>query len=365
MKNLFKFALAAVVLLGMTSCSDEESKTPPPGGGDGKISIRIAGTPGTRIAPGDSEVIAENESKVTSYTVYVFDYSSGNLERSVTGDPDHVTLIEGLSTATTKRVFVVANFNPGTVTNYSTLVNTARNGSLMGAEAEVASVGMVMVGESASAVTLSSTATTDVTVNLKRLLAKVTLGTITLSDESGLDPAKFVLQGVSIQRVATYANFSGGTFNPAQVQQWIGGKIGPVSAIANMEYANAISLSSPVINVPSAPFNNYFYVPENDSPTTSPTVITLQGTYDGTPYYYPIAINSVIDNVGGASTDGTLIKSNHQYRVNITIKNPIGNPGEGSTDPEPDPDTPIEAADLEVTIIVDPWELEIVQNTEI
>ncbi len=363
MKNLLKITLAAIMFCGLASCSNDDN---PPSGGDGKISIRIAGDPasqGSRHAAGDALV---DESLVTSYFICIYDYASGNCERVVIGDPDHVTVIEGLSTATQKRVFVLANYpvaNQDAISveiselDYESFSELRIPGSMMWSSSLIEEYGLMMVGESESAVTLSSTQTTEVTVHIKRLMAKVTLGDITLSDESGLDPSKFVLESVSIQRINSVSSFllDDYVFYDDSTPAFFGGIQGTISQAGsgNTEYLNDISIPSPAVDTPYT-FGNYFYVTRNNG-TLSSTLICLTAKYDGVTYYYPVIVNPP---AGGntTGTTGDYIESNHQYRVNITIKNPVGTN---------DPDTPITSADLEVTIVVDPWELEIVQNSEI
>ncbi len=362
MKPLWKYCLAAIVLFGAAACSKDDNT---PSGGSGKISIRIAGDPasqGSRIATGDVFV---DEDLINGYFICVYDYATGNCEKVVVGDPSHVTVIDGLSTASTKRVLVMANYPTSDTPmiaewasgmSYDEFSLNNFPATRLWVEVLVPQYGMIMAGEAAGAVTLSSSETTEVTVHLKRVAAKVTLGDITLSDEMGLDPSKFVLKSVSVQRINYFSNIAPDSydfFEDPTDASFYGGIVGSLSSRVSVEHLDNITLSSPVADTPYT-FGNYFYVSRNDGSIES-TLLCLTADYDGTEYHYPVIINPP---AGGntTGTTGDYIESNHQYRVNITIKNPIGTN---------DPDTPITSADLEVTIVVDPWELEIVQNTEI
>ena len=101
--------------------------------------------------------------------------------------------------------------------------------------------------------------------------------------------------------------------------------------------------------------NRYFYVFPNDNSGGNATLITLVGTYDGQPAYFPFRIN---DKSGedGATSDGTFIQRNHVYTVNVTLKRLGG----GSTDPE----VPADPASLTVTVEPQEWATELVQNVE-
>ena len=93
----------------------------------------------------------------------------------------------------------------------------------------------------------------------------------------------------------------------------------------------------------------------NDNSGGNATLITLVGTYDGQPTYFPFRIN---DKSGedGATSDGTFIQRNHVYTVNVTLKRLGG----GSTDPE----VPADPASLTVTVEPQEWATELVQNVE-
>ncbi len=101
--------------------------------------------------------------------------------------------------------------------------------------------------------------------------------------------------------------------------------------------------------------NNFWYVLPNNNPMI-PTLLTLEGTYDGEDYFYPVAINAV-DNDGepeGDTTDGTNIKRNMRYIINIEFEDFYG------TD---NPDDPAMGTNLIVTVKPVPWEGPINQVT--
>lgn len=104
---------------------------------------------------------------------------------------------------------------------------------------------------------------------------------------------------------------------------------------------------------------NYWYVLPNDNADEggvnyageNPTLLTLMGLYGTDPYYYPVAINS--EDGASDTTDGTNIKRNMQYVVNVTFSQLIG-----SNNPE----DPTKATVLTVTVEPIAWEGPINQN---
>lgn len=85
------------------------------------------------------------------------------------------------------------------------------------------------------------------------------------------------------------------------------------------------------------------------------TLITLAGTYAGEPTYFSFRINDGTVT-GGGTNDGTFIRRNSVYTVNVTLRRLGG----GSTDPEVTADP----ASLTVTVEPQEWATELVQNVE-
>ena len=92
---------------------------------------------------------------------------------------------------------------------------------------------------------------------------------------------------------------------------------------------------------------------DNDDGNT--TLITLAGTYDGQPAYFPFRINDKA-GPGEASSDGTFIRRNYVYTVNVKLKRLGG----GSSNPE----VPADPASLDITVEPQDWTAELVQDVE-
>ena len=78
-----------------------------------------------------------------------------------------------------------------------------------------------------------------------------------------------------------------------------------------------------------------------------PRLITLAGTYDGQPAYFPFRINDKPGSRRSYPATGPSFSRNHVYTVNVTLKRLGG----GSADPE----VPADPASLTVTVEPQEW----------
>lgn len=305
-------------------------------------------TAGSRaVAPTtDPELTAleEAENALKNVTVFVFN-NNGTLDKkhqfSTTGLTETITgLLAG-----PKKVVVLANVPSGVVfpdgIGYDWFADAA-NVIELGTQ-EVATNGLFMSGE--GTVTLVADQTAAATVSISRLVAKVKLGTVKIEPDAGHDASKFVLDKVMIMKARGSATMGIPTvaYTP---DLFYGGMAGAKSTakdyltedIAADDYAN-----------------RYFYVLPSDDDDKNTTLLTLAGTYDGEPVYYPFRINDKI-GTDGQTSDGTYIKRNTGYVINVTLKKL----GSGSSDPE----VPADPASLTVTVEPQAWETDLIQNVE-
>jgi len=266
------------------------------------------------------------------------------------------------------------------------------------------SKGFLMTGESAPIQLTAGNNTA--TIQVKRVVAKIELGDITFDDAVQLsDLASFDLTEAAIQRAAAYSTLAAGAVTTPTTPSptWYGGfgledgstvsAKGP-DALANTKFDGTTALdgfqpylidlynvklnmgehmgtvmggTEDMIDVADdfpgtlasaktttgnavVPFSpkGFWYVLPNSS-TEKFTLLTLKGTYKGTPFYYPIEIN---DPDGQAEADddsyeGNYVQRNTHYIVNIHFKNFTG---------VANPDLPSVAANIDVTVTVADWE---------
>lgn len=363
------FTLLSMLLIA--SCSDNEDETTGrPDDGVASITVAVKGQPATRaVGPSDPNPAVEN--LVSNFTVFVFNYNTGDLEqaKSFTFANDQLTgKLTGLSTGTTKRVVAIVNvptsFNVANINNYNQLDTNlitleSQNGN------NITTVGLFMSGETTTPLELNA-GDNQVTIPVKRLVAKVILKSVIY----GADPTtlpNYALNQVSVQKARMSATTFGDIVEPAgdATANYAGGIASP--ATADVKFNNTYDFLSESLTIPAgyqvgnniiATTNEerYFYVLPNDGVSGNPTMLTLSGKYGTveTDAYYPFVINGT--NVEGGAPDGTFIKSNKIYAISVLISHP--------TTPSNDPNKIPAQGVLSVTITPQDWDVTIDQNVE-
>ncbi|MCC8089027.1 MAG: hypothetical protein LIO79_07170 [Rikenellaceae bacterium] len=347
----FLVILIGVVVLMVTGCSktdhvEEENSA-------GSLIVRIEGVTKSRSI----EDLTEADSKIFNYKVYVFGWTSGILEAAVTGNASHPTTITGLSTATTKRVVVLANMGAyyPVVENYSEMFETIGKITLDTQNPGIIPErGYLMSGSSGSEVRLSSSATVEERITISRAVAKISLESLTFIPDTGHEIGKLEIVGVGVQRVAPEVTLVPlkSYYTVGQPDSYHYGGIAasdPELQVRNFLYDD--------LNLGTVPYEinhkyelgNFFLVFPNDSEENC-TLLTISAKYAGEQIYYPIKINS---QTGSGNTDGRFVENNKHYKLNVTVKKL----GEGTTDPE----IPPTDADLDVIVTVEDWDV-ITQN---
>lgn len=363
----FNLLLLSAMLLG-TSCSDNNDE----GLEDGtaSITVSIKGQPTTRTI-GSSTANSEAENRVTNFTVFVFNYNSGALERSGSFNfsQDQLTgRITDINTGTRKRIVTLVNvptdFQVSSITSYSQLDTNqitleSQNGTA------VQTTGFFMTGQTDEAVTLTS-GENSITIPVKRLVSKVVLKSLKYNADLTSLP-NYALTGVSIQKARINGTPLANLVQPGgnDVDNYAGGVATPngITPVFNLTYTflnEALALPDGYTNnsdvIATANDERYFYVLPNDNTGNNATMLTLAAEF-GEPtalsYYYPIVING---SEGQGSTDGTYVGSNKIYDISIVISHP--------DQPTEDPNTVPSVGVLNVTITPQDWENPIEQQVE-
>lgn len=384
----------------IAGCAKDEA---PQGNADGVLTVSIKSEKSTRAvsdATNTAAVVDAFEKNVYGFSAYVFGWDTGDLEASGTSADGTPITITGLNTAGAKRIVVIANGDRANYPN-SDIPLFANNSNYSRIESGYVSLtdqtfssftdltkGFLMTGENATPKTLSAGANSE-TITVKRVVAKVQLGTVTFGDGVDIsDIANFNITGIAPQRAAVYSRLSTGAITTAPTspaQSWVGGFTGGSVSAVNAALADVVDLRTDYINgiftafgytgyddatIPAAKSygsektdktvtpaaytgKNFFYILPN-SDVDKYTLLTLQGTYNGTQFFYPIEINDpdVISN--DDSADGQYVKRNTIYTINLTFTKFTG---------ETDPDLPGVAADLAVTVDVADWEGPVTQDS--
>lgn len=353
MKKMLFAGLAALGILA-AGCSKDQNIPDNNGSETGNASLRVAikGESATSRATGSPTT--DDEKTVHSFTVYVFNNSSGVLEANQTFTGLEGRL-NGLGVASQKKVVVFVNQPAGfpSVSNYDDLSDASTMVAL-GSQVpgDFSSTGLFMSGEAADPVTLTTGSVASVEVTVKRLTAKVRLSGLTVTPAEGLSLDDFELTGVSIQKARD--KFSPMGAMSTSGFSYVGGVQMEGSGLTPVSYLNEL------YNLPGGYAGTkldpeiYFYVFPNDNTDNNATLMNIYGEYKGDPMYYTFRINDKMAE--GSTTDGTWIQRNKIYTLNVTLKK-IGSGGE-------DPNVPNEEVSMDVQVVVADWENELVQNVE-
>lgn len=370
MRRLSISLFTLLSLLFITSCSDNDDDTVKPVDGIANITVAVKGQPTSRSI-GSSETNPAVENLVSNFTVFVFNYDTGDLEqaKSFTFANDQLTgKLEGISTGTTKRIVTIVNvpssFKVADINNYSQLDTNLITLESQNS-ADLATVGLFMSGETTDALVLKP-GDNAVTIPVKRLVAKVILKSVIY----GADPTtlpNYALNQVSVQKARMSATTFGDIVEPIgdATANYAGGIASPASS--DIKFNNTYDFLSESLTIPSgyqvgkniiasSSEERYFYVLPNDGASGNPTMLTLSGKYGtvATDAYYPFVINGA--NVEGGTPDGTFIKSNKIYAISVLISHP--------TTPSNDPNKVPAQGVLSVTITPQDWDMTIDQNVE-
>lgn len=366
--SLCLFMLSSIFLA--TSCSDDDDNRNGQGEESASLTVRIAGEPNTRYV-GDSSAPAV-ESVVSNFTVFVFNFVTGDLERLESfqvSAGDYTRQVTGLSTGTPKRVVAFVNVPTGldlsTYTSYSQL-----NTDMITLESQnstaTQTTGLFMSGETTESLLLSATQPNTVTIPVSRRVAKVVLTGLIINPTVAAELPLLTLSGVSIQLARLTGTPIGAPGQPTgeATASYAGGIASPAGATPNFNLTEGYLLEPLTIpagyvagtQIITTDTERYFYVLPDNGVDGFPTMLALSGTYGTTnpdASYYPIVING--STVEG-ETDGTFVQSNMIYEISITMVQP----GVYSEDPNV---VPSQVA-LDVTITPQPWAATINQPVE-
>lgn len=328
--------LLSVFTLLLMGCSENSEKNN--SGGLASMQITLRGDARkTPLAVGPSTPNPALEGLVSNFTVFVFNYTSGNLEKSeqftITAD-NYTAQITDLSTGTEKRVVVYVNvpedMNLADVKTYGDLRQNILTLDSQYAD-NIATTGLFMSGETANPVSLQASQQNNVTITVKRRVAKVILRSLKVTPAADAELSEFVLQGVSIQKARLTATPIGAILADAgtPTQSYAGGLASPAGATQDFNltrtYLNE-TISAPTINagtdiIASDDEQRYFYVLPNDNTNNNATLMAIYGTYGVAPQpaYYPFVINGSANGTGGNSTDGNYIECNKIYALDVTL----------------------------------------------
>lgn len=371
--------MCMVVAVFASSCSSEEEIPAPK---TAELSLTISGSQNNTSARSVGEVGAEgtvnriaigifnSDGSVNTIAEYAFadltDNGDGSYTATLTCSPGKgctIAVVANAPSGTFAAVGSKAVFLSKTVD----LAQTANVGNT-----DQISTNLPMSGESA-AVDFTANASTDATVSLSRLVARVSLNKVsTAFDPTGqYASATFKITKVFLYNALKTSKVHTGDASatiPSSPGYYHGGTVSGTTWTEGSDFIRD-DLSEAVKVDASTPYttSHFFYAFPNPSTNLTKTKLVIAGVFDqdgsGTAYdeetvYYPIVINK--------SQSGTTITENGETKIGRTgylDRNTVYNlsaviKGKGVSDPSQD----IEPADLNLTVTVADWTLTVTQE---
>lgn len=381
---LYALAFAALA----SSCGSEDENAGRGAAKTASLRLNISGNSGAKTRA-TADALPQDEATIHRLTIGLF-YADGSVNTIVepdlsSADATGTIAVEGiLCSPGVCDVIVVANAPEGTFAGVQTknefvgknvsLVQTVRDG-------QQASDLLPMSGVSEQPVVLEAGKSVAASVNLSRLVARISISSIRSAFSLNYADATFMLHRIFLCNALEASRVSPGDITqtmPAQPTWLHGGVVseqpdgsflwteGAGFLLNDVTPAEGIPITSDEYTVPY-----WFYAFANND-ATNRTKLVLSGYFDPDGpagpkepvyVYYPIVVNrsqtgTVITPSGqtaqNAIGDGTIVR-NRDYRIKAVIK------GDG----EPTPGTEVVPSSLELTVSVDDWTLKIVQEVEL
>ena len=289
----------------------------------------------------------ENEAKVNTLQVFVFQSSSG--------------LIDGYESASNTLTISKVDCTAGTrdivcVANAPSLGSVGKKSDLLAALSLLSDNGtskFVMVGKKEKENVTSNYSTT---VNVDRIASRVKIDNIKRQFTA---PGLVALESSDFQVTRIYVTNAVGNyaygFSPAATTVWYSSILNSPASIATdndllyYKYSSPKSLGQGSSTGDSRSFYTYPNATSSDSSTARVTRLVVECRIASNYYTYPILIKE--------------IGYNHSYQINELVITRLGNPSNGDDIVDPGEDEPIVPVQSSITVQVNDWEEVLVNET--
>ena len=384
-RHFFLWLYVIILIVLVSSCSSSEENGEHQGGAKtARLSLKLSGKASVR-STGAS--LPDNESTIQSLVVGLF-YGDGSVNTIVkptmTSDGNGgISADDILCSPGTCDVIAVANVDPNVFTNVQTkneFIGKTVSLSQTSEDGRQTSDHLPMSGISKSSVNLEAGKSVSAEVNLSRLVARISISSIRTAFSLNNADATFTLDRIFLCNALETSFVSPGDVTQTMPAEptWLHG--GTVKEQPDGSYLwtkgtgyllNDVTPEGGIIMNPDEYIVPYWFYAFANNSTSNRTKLVLSGYFDpdgagpaqASYVYYPIVVNqmqtgTVItpsnETVTSGIGDGT-ISRNRNYRIKAVIK------GDG----EPNPGGEIQPSSLDLTVQVDDWTLEIVQEVEV
>ncbi len=376
-KNYFLSMLALTALtVGFASCNNDDEANGT-AGKSATLTISVK-APDSR-ATSTTAPSASDDATISNYTVFVFN-DLGVLENRVNGTAATMQ-ITGVTTKA-KDVYVIANASnlataiPATVNSKSRL--EAWVGDLNGDASQLTN--RWAAGKNDAALTFNASNEATATATLKFISARITLKIEPMADYTltPTDNRSLKLKSVAILNAGGATKLFSTSLIPSAAERtaasfagkpYYAGITMPTPDMANVptDYTVASFLKDDISTVDKADFTGkyfYHYSFENaaSAPTMYPTIVVIEGEYDGKAIYYPVHLASYqtfdTGTTGSISSNGVERGNSYDITIKLTGKAKFEDggtyPGETGGDDDPT-DDPAEDGKINISISINNW----------
>ena len=354
MKKMFFAALAATMMFA--SCSKDNNEAIAPQGEGAKVIVNI-NTPESKAAG----TAATGDNTITSYSIFIFD-ATGALVGSANGSASSQ---EVTTTTKAKDVYVLANAPVGvlgSISNKAALLayTTNLDQSLVPANSQYSARWATGSAAIASFTQNGSGAfEAAVSVAMKFIAARITVtidNAMTNYNATATD-GSYVMKGVSVLNATSASLLYGSSLIPGTSGYYSG------ILMTGFAYAPTTVVKTFLRDVIPAGVPNtsgyHFYVFENAATAVGqfPTIVTIEGEYDGQPVYHAIHLAAYEQFATGSMTASVLRGNSYNLTFKLTgnAKKDDGGSYPGDTGGSDDPTEPLVSAKCTVSLSINDW----------
>lgn len=370
-------AIMSAVLFSMifaflaSSCSENGVSGDTPVEKTAKLQLVVTGTSASSQSRATDSTLPTSEDNIKTLAVGVFN-ADGSVNSIYECEPTNIAeKVEMYCTPGKCDVVVVANAPKGTFDAVQTKTEFQNKTVLLSqtAASDVQKSDNLPMSGQQTAITLSGSATTPVTIQLSRLVARISISSIKTAFSGENASATFELDKVFLCNVLSASKVAPGdeiTATFPTTPQWLnsddavmsGGTWSGEKYLLEEIAGVTLSASNSTYSVPC-----WFYAFANNAEQHR-TKLVIAGNFDpkgdGHPVYvyYPITVNYAQTGTsfeGDESEHNGTISRNRDYKIRATIAK------KGVSSPDED----IVQGELQLELIIADWKLEIIQDVTI
>lgn len=341
--------MTAAAIAAAVSCNKDDSSAAQQPAGNGMVNLKVAVT-----APATKATVAgtADENKINNIQIFVFKLNGSDYVYEASAKADAASLNITV-TSGTKTVIALVNED----TDYTAEKERADIYAKVTSLKDNARDDFRMVGEKEQLVDATHAT---VAVPVDRVAARIRVNGITNKLLNGFATKDVKVVRAYLTHVADNTDYTRATANTdwyaeAGINTELDHAGAAVSVAAEKTAVNSLvyqALATPAALAEDATYGTAFvlYAYPHDG-SVKKTHLTVEMQIDGNYYTYVIELPAIVGN--------------HSYEINDLVLRNLGNPSDGDDTIENEEDNPITPVDATFTVEVQPWELNVLENSAI